>query len=81
MVDGDGIREICDNELGYFLEERKTNAWQIVKLCEYLCNQGLIVVCATVSLYKEIHEYIYTHFKEPKITFLNISQEIINFIR
>ena len=78
MVDGDSIREICDNDLGYSLEERKKNAWRIVKLCEYLCNQGLIVVCATVSLYKEIHEYIYTHFDNPKIIFLNISQEIIN---
>ena len=78
MVDGDSIREICDNDLGYSLEERKKNAWRIVKLCEYLCNQGLIVVCATVSLYKEIHEYIYTHFENPRIIFLNISQEIIN---
>lgn len=78
MVDGDSIREICNNDLGYSLEERKKNALRIVKLCEYLCNQGLIVVCATVSLYKEIHEYIYTHFKEPKIMFLNISREVIN---
>lgn len=78
MIDGDSVREICDNDLGYSLEERKKNAWRIVKLCEYLCNQGLIVVCATVSLYKEIHEYIYTHFDNPRIIFLNISQEIIN---
>ena len=67
MVDGDNIREICNNDLGYSLEERKKNAWRIVKLCEYLCNQGLIVVCATVSLYNEIHEYIYKHFREPRI--------------
>lgn len=78
MVDGDSIREICNNDLGYSLEERKKNAWRIVKLCEYLCNQGLIVVCSTVSLYKEIHEHIYTHFKEPKIIFLNISREVID---
>ena len=78
MIDGDNIREICDNDLGYSLEERKKNAWRIVKLCEYLCNQGLIVVCATVSLYNEIHEYIYKHFREPRIIFLNISHDIIN---
>lgn len=78
MIDGDSIREICGNDLGYSLEERKKNAWRIVKLCEYLCNQGLIVVCATVSLYKEIHEYIYSHFNNPRIVFLNISREIID---
>ena len=78
MVDGDSVREICNNDLGYSLEERKKNAWRIVKLCEYLCNQGLIVVCATVSLYKEIHEYIFSHFDNPRIIFLNISREVIN---
>ena len=78
MVDGDSVREICNNDLGYSLDERKKNAWRIVKLCEYLCNQGLIVVCATVSLYKEIHEYIYTHFNKPQIIFLNISRKVID---
>lgn len=78
MIDGDSIREICNNDLGYSLEERKKNAWRIVKLCEYLCKQGIIVVCATVSLYREIHEYIYSHFDNPKIIFLNISREVIN---
>ncbi len=34
-VDDDNIREICGNDLGYSLEERKKNAWRIVKLCEY----------------------------------------------
>lgn len=57
-----------------FNKEKKENQ----KLCEYLCNQDLIVICATVSLYKEIHEYIYTNFKEPKIIFLNISREVID---
>lgn len=78
MIDGDSIREICDNDLGYSLEDRKKNAWRIVKLCKYLYDQGVIVVCATVSLYSEIHEYIYTNFQRPKIIFLNISRTIID---
>lgn len=77
MLDGDSIREICDNDLGYELEDRKKNAFRIVKLCEYLCNQDMIVVCATISLYKEIHEYIYEHFKNPQIIYLDISKEVV----
>ena len=34
MLDGDSIREICNNDLGYSQEERKKNAWRIVKLRE-----------------------------------------------
>ncbi|MDR0677328.1 MAG: adenylyl-sulfate kinase [Holosporaceae bacterium] len=77
LIDGDNVREICGNDLGYDLVDRKKNAFRIVKLCEYLYNQGVIVVCATVSLYKEIHEYIYVHFKRPQIIFLDISPEIL----
>jgi adenylylsulfate kinase-like enzyme len=77
MIDGDSIREICDNDLGYDLEDRKKNAFRIVKLCEYLCNQGIIVVCATISLYNEIHEYIYNHFEKPQIIYLDIPQEVV----
>jgi adenylylsulfate kinase-like enzyme len=77
MIDGDSVREICDNDLGYDIVDRKKNAFRIVKLCEYLCNQGMIVACATVSLYKEVHEYIYEHFKNPQIVYLDISQHII----
>ncbi|MDR1551282.1 MAG: adenylyl-sulfate kinase [Holosporaceae bacterium] len=77
MVDGDEIRKICDNDLGYDPVDRKKNAFRIVKLCEYLFNQEMIVVCATVSLYKEIHEWIYEHFENPQIIYLDISKDII----
>jgi adenylylsulfate kinase-like enzyme len=77
MIDGDCIRDICDNDLGYTLEDRKKNAFRIVKLCEYLCNQGMIVVCATISLYREVHEYIYEHFKNPQIIYLDVPREVV----
>ena len=77
MIDGDSVREICDNDLGYDLEDRKKNAFRIVKLCKYLCNQEMVVVCATISLYHEIHEYIYEHFENPQIIYLDIPQEIV----
>ena len=40
LIDGDSVREICGNDLGYSLEDRIKNAWRIVKLCKYLCDQG-----------------------------------------
>jgi adenylylsulfate kinase len=75
MIDGDDSREIFDNDLGYSIEERIKNAWRIAKMCKYLCAQGLNVICATMSLYKEIHDFIYGEFESPLIVYLDVSME------
>jgi adenylyl-sulfate kinase len=56
FIDGDIIREILGNDLGHDIEDRKKNAVRISKMCEFLTNQNVNVVCATMSLFKEIHE-------------------------
>jgi adenylylsulfate kinase len=75
MIDGDDFREVFDNDLGYGIEDRIKNARRIVKMCRYLCDQGLNVVCATMSLYKEIHDFIYDNFENPLIVYLDIPVE------
>jgi adenylylsulfate kinase len=56
-VDGDAVREIFGNELGFHREDRLKNAWRIARLCSFLTSQGFAVVCSTVSLFHEIHGY------------------------
>jgi len=57
FLDGDDFREIMMNELGHNTKDRLKNAWRIAKLCSFLTHQNMIVICATMSLYHEIHEY------------------------
>lgn len=57
FLDGDDFREIMMNELGHNKEDRVKNAWRIAKLCNFLTDQNMIVICATMSLYHEIQEY------------------------
>jgi adenylylsulfate kinase-like enzyme len=73
MIDGDDFRDVFDNDLGYSIEDRIKNARRIVRMCEYLCGQGLNVICATMSLYKEIHDFIYAAFENPLIVYLDVS--------
>jgi adenylylsulfate kinase-like enzyme len=75
MMDGDDFRAVFDNDLGYGVEDRIKNAWRIVKMCKYLCDQDLNVVCATMSLYKEIHDFIYENFENPLVVYLDVSME------
>jgi adenylylsulfate kinase-like enzyme len=57
QVDGDVVREVMGNDLGYTPDDRLANAWRIARLCRMLSAQGLQVVCATVSLFSDIHEW------------------------
>ena len=56
-LDGDDIREIMGNDLGHGVEDRVANAWRICRLCQYLSEQGISVVVATMSLFKECQEW------------------------
>ena len=75
IIDGDSFREVIGNDLGHGLEDRIKNAYRIVKICKYLYDQDINVVCSTMSLYKEIHEFIYANFKNPLIVYLDVSME------
>ena len=56
LIDGDHLREIFGGSTGYTSEERLENAKRLSRLCHFLVNENIHVVCATMSLFKEIHE-------------------------
>ncbi len=56
FLDGDAFREIVGNDLGHNVQDRLKNAKRIHRMCKFLISQNINVICATMSLYKEIHE-------------------------
>ena len=77
-VDGDLVREIWGGELGYGMADRVKNAQRVSRLCKMLVEQGLIVVCATVSLFKETHQWNREHLPNYVEVFLRISTETLH---
>jgi adenylylsulfate kinase-like enzyme len=55
LLDGDEIREALEGT-GYDLESRRKLAFIYQKLAVVLARQELVVVVATVSLFREVHE-------------------------
>lgn len=53
-LDGDGFREVLGNDLQHTQKDRFENAKRIHRMCRFLIAQEINVVCATMSLYKEI---------------------------
>ncbi len=56
FLDGDSFREILGNDLGHTSNDRLENAKRISRMCVFLILQDINVVCATMSLYKEVHQ-------------------------
>lgn len=55
FLDGDSFREILGNDLGHTPKDRLENAKRIHRMCKFLIFQNINVVCATMSLYSEVH--------------------------
>lgn len=53
LVDGDVVREIFGHDLGHTIEDRFRNAERICRLCKFLSDQKINVVCAILSLFHE----------------------------
>ena len=72
IIDGDHLREIFGGTTGYSTEERLENARRLSRLCHFLVSENIHVVCATMSLYKEIQEWNKKHIPEYFEIFLDI---------
>lgn len=57
IVDGDVVRELWGDDLGHDLECRRKNAQRICRLCQFLDQQGLDVVCAILSIFPDSREW------------------------
>jgi adenylylsulfate kinase-like enzyme len=61
MLDGDELREVfgaaASTSQNHGREGRLNLAMQYAHLCRVIANQGVTVVIATISLFKEIHEW------------------------
>ena len=53
LIDGDAVRETFGNDLGHTMGDRLINAGRICRLCKFLDDQGINVVCAILSLFPE----------------------------
>lgn len=57
FLDGDVLRSVFGTLHGHSLEDRKKLAKSYSSLCKMLTDQGMDVVCSTMSLFREVHEF------------------------
>ena len=75
LLDGDDFREIMGQDVGYDLNSRKIMVRRMFRLCRYLTKQGIHVICATISMHKEIHEFNRSAVKDYYEILVDVSME------
>ncbi len=76
-IDGDAIRNIMGNDLGYSTKDRLTNAYRIARLNKYLVDHNLTIICSTVSLFKEIHQWNRKNIKNLIEIYIEVPMDIL----
>ncbi|MEZ5813107.1 MAG: adenylyl-sulfate kinase [Alphaproteobacteria bacterium] len=75
FLDGDILRQMFGHHFGYSREERLKLARIYANLCQEFSSQGLDVVCATISLFHEIHEWNRTYIPSYREIFLTAPED------
>lgn len=73
FLDGDSLRQVFDNDLGYSEEERRKCAMRYSRLCEMLQNQDINVVCCTISMFDSVREWNRNHIRNYREIYVKAS--------
>ena len=57
FLDGDVLRDAIADDLGHSGDDRLRSARRNSRTCRLLADQGLDVVCATISMYREVRQW------------------------
>lgn len=63
-IDGDEFRRCFQNDLGYSLKDRNTNAMRLINFIEYVNNQDINVICSANLTSPEYRDLARTKFKK-----------------
>lgn len=57
FLDGDELRQVFGDDLGYTEADRRRSAMRNARLCALLARQGLTVVCCTISMFDSVRAW------------------------
>lgn len=77
LFDGDVLRRMFGNDLGYSKEERFACAMRYARLCKLLTEQGIIVVCCTISMFDAVREWNRQNIPEYTEIYIKVPIEML----
>lgn len=77
LLDGDVLKKIVSDDLGYSEEDRRKRAMKYALLCKLLTDQGMTVICCTIAMFDEVREWNRQHNKRYIEVFLDVGLEVL----
>ena len=77
LLDGDVLKAIVDDNLGYSEEDRHKRAMKYATLCKTLTDQGIIVICCTIAMFEDIREWNRANNSSYVEVFINTPMEVL----
>ncbi len=76
-LDGDSFRQLNNNDLKYTLKDRNTNALRLTRLCKFLIDQKINVVCAANLTSQKYRNWCRKNIKGYFEVFIDVPIEIL----
>lgn len=77
FLDGDELRNVFGNDLGYSRDERFKCAMRYSKICRLLSRQGQDVVICTISMFDEVRSWNRQNIENYKEIYINVPMEVL----
>lgn len=77
ILDGDILKRLVGDSLGYSKEDRKKRAYYYSNLCKTLTDQGISVVICTIAMYDEVRNWNRNNIEKYIEIFLKVDLETL----
>lgn len=77
FLDGDTLREVFGDDLGYTRGDRYKSAFRNARICNLLSSQGIDVVCCTISMFDEVRVWSREHITNYREIYLRVAPEVL----
>lgn len=77
ILDGDILKNLVGDSLGYSREDRKKRAYYYSNLCKTLTDQGISVVICTIAMFDEVRTWNRKNVEKYVEVFLRVKKETL----
>ena len=81
QIDGDDVRKIYDDKLGYSINDRRKNADRIKNLCKFFDKQNINVIVSVLSIFQDLLNWNRNNYNEYLEVYLKVNQSILEHKR
>ncbi|WP_029540993.1 adenylyl-sulfate kinase [Selenomonas sp. AB3002] len=77
FLDSDAGRIVFNDKCGYSREERLDGAYRNARVCKMIADQGIDVICSTISMFDEVRDWNRANIENYKEIYLEVPMEVL----